>query len=140
MWPAVGDIGDRINTATVGEAQAEVLFVIDLVRHFTFAQVGHHFVGHVARHTKSHAKAGAAGIEPEDQARMIGCSSMNVRIDAQAAPITIKAGADRFHMCKARSPHQRAITENPEIVHSSVIESCGHKRAYNDLVNVDFHR
>src|SRR5690606_14231843 len=116
-----------------------MLFVVNMVRHFAFAQIGHHFTGHIAGYAKSDAKTRATGIEPENQPRLIGSSTMNVRVDAQTASVAVKARAHGLHMRKTRPPHQRAVAENPEIVHPPIIEECGHESIHNDLVNADFH-
>ncbi len=58
----------------------------------------------------------AAAIKPQHQPRFLRRSAVHERIDTQRAMRTNKAGIASLQKVKARPPHQRPISEDPEVL------------------------
>ena len=54
-------------------------------------------------------------IEPQHQARPLRRAAMHMRENAQRAMIALHMGQRALDKVETRPPHQRAITEHPEI-------------------------
>src|SRR5882724_12951964 len=61
------------------------------------------------------AAAGAAAIQAEHQARLFRRAAMNEGIDAERTMFADQPGRNPFGESEARAPHQRAVTEHPEV-------------------------
>ncbi|GGA90880.1 hypothetical protein GCM10011491_18560 [Brucella endophytica] len=81
------------------------------------AQIRKHLIGKFAGHTEGKAKAGAAPVKPQHEARTLRRTAMGMGTNAERPSIAPKMGARRLNMGKTRPPHQGAIAKHPKIAH-----------------------
>ena len=67
--------------------------------------------------TEGHAAAGAAEVEAEHQARTLRRSAMDVGANAERPAEPEGPRPAGLEVVEARPPHQRPVSEDPEIVH-----------------------
>lgn len=91
------------------------LLVINRRHQFALAQIGNDAIALRALNTKCNAAAGAAAIKTQHQTRAIRGAAMHMRIDAKATVVSSNKREPPLAIGEARTPHERAITEHPEI-------------------------
>src|SRR4051812_42805728 len=115
---AVDHIGQRADPRTriVVEPDRAHYLAIDMGGLFALAQIGDGGIAPVGRNAEGDAAASASAVEAEDQARPSRWAGV---FDGKTARRGLPADRPRrlrFDESKARPPHQRAITEHPEVM------------------------
>src|SRR5215475_10912344 len=100
---------------TAREPRLELPEAIDAAVELTLPEIGEGRLGVAPRHAIGDPLARPASVEPEDEPRPRPRAAIPVRIDAEAPVIAVHHRRMRVGMVKAGIPHQRAITENPDI-------------------------
>src|SRR5215210_372409 len=82
---------------------------------FAGAQVGNGGHTMLLRDPESDAAAGPTSVEAEHEARLLRRAPMHERVDAERAMFADQARRDLLDEFESRPPHQRAITEHPQV-------------------------
>ncbi|MDA9455816.1 hypothetical protein XI00_16525 [Bradyrhizobium sp. CCBAU 21359] len=114
---AVDDIGER------GDALARIVLQPHRAHHLAIdrgdllarPQIRDDLGAVLFSDTEGDAAAGAAAVEPEHQARLLRRAAMDEGIDAERPVLADQPRRDALLEVEARSPHQRAVAEHPEV-------------------------
>ena len=90
-------------------------FQIDCRHLFAPAQIGDGLLARRGCDPKGDAAAHAAAVEPQHQAGPLRRAAMDERIDAQRPVQADQPRRHAFDEVEARTPHQRAVAEDPEV-------------------------
>ena len=121
---AVGHIGDRFGALAAGQPDRQNALDIDIADLLALPEIGDHRVAGGGLYLEGHADAGAAPVEPEDEARPFGGAAVDEGIDAERAPVAVKPGPAGLDIVEARPPDQRTVAKHPKIAHIAKPE-CG---------------
>src|SRR5579863_783753 len=127
---AVGDIGQRGDHSAFRQKNADDPLVVHGRHLLALAKVAKSRLPLRRLDSEGCAVAGAAAVEAEDEARPLRRAAMDVRIDAEAAPVAAQQAALPFGIDEARPPHQGAVTEHPEIAFGRRNQSLAVKQGF----------
>lgn len=85
---------------------------------FARLEVTPRFIRARRRHAEGDATAGAARIEPENEARLLRRAAMDMAVDAEGTVIAAQPRGPALLMLEAGPPHEGAISKNPQILHA----------------------
>jgi hypothetical protein len=113
---AVGYEGQGGHAAAVVETDAHEALHVNARYLLALAQVGDGGLGVLQRDAEGDAAAAPAPVEAEHETWRLRGTAMHMREDAQGAVIAVEVGAVALDVAEAGPPHERAVSEHPQIV------------------------
>ena len=111
----IGDEGERANHAPARQAHRDQPRRINAPEHLAFPEIGQRTARGALVDPVRHAPARAAAAQAHHQAGLLARAAIAGGEQAQGAVIAVRAAEHLARIAEARRPHQRAVTEHPQV-------------------------